>query len=77
MQSVQGLQGMQIGIGRRWLIVAMVAREAETSGAARPPRVDVGAHARHERQAATLRREQDRAAARAMGWWYGLYGTGR
>ena len=71
------MQSVQIGIGRRWLVVTMVEREVAAPRAGRPREVDVESHARHARRIAALGREQDRAAARAMGWWYGLYGTGR
>jgi hypothetical protein len=84
MQTVQGAYGLQstrglrIGIGRRSLVLAMVEREAAPRGTD-TPRSDRAArsyeHTEHARRVAALGREQDRAAARAMGWWYGLYGT--
>lgn len=77
MQGTQRMQGIQIGFGRRRLVLAMVAREAPAPVAGPATPVDAAAGLRRERWDASRRLEQDRAAARAMGWWYGLYGTGR
>ena len=66
---------MQIGIGRRRLVVEMIERAAPAP-AAPAPWANLAAEVDREARLARLH-ERDRATARALGWWYGLYGTGR
>lgn len=69
---------MQFAIGQRMVVIEVAARGSSATTGRRGSSVERSwESARLARQLEAERLERERRAASALGWWFGLYGSGR